>query len=74
MGQRDRSSLIVPGQRDNGQAENLARGQDGLGLPKFGTERTGRPKPGTGCGTKWDRAEKDVLKQENNILKQKIMF
>ena len=77
-GQRDRQNFIVPGQRDNGievpllsrdkgttgQAQNLAKGRDG----------PGQPKSGTGRGTKRDRAEKDVLKQENDILKQKMMF
>ena len=47
-----------------GQAQNLAKGRD---LPGQAKSRTGR-------GTKRDRAEKDVLKQENDILKQKMMF
>ena len=47
-----------------GQAKNLAKGRDG----------PGQPKSGTGRGTKRDRAEKDVLKQENDVLKQKTMF
>ena len=47
-----------------GQAKNLAKGLDGPGEPKFGTGRA----------TKWDRAEKDVLKQENDVLKQKKNF
>ena len=34
----------------------------------------GQPKTGTGRGTKWDRAEKDVLKQKKDALKQKRMF
>ena len=77
-GQRDRSFFIVPGQRDNGtevpllsrdkgttgQAQNLSTGRD----------RPGQPKSGTGRGTKWDRAEKDVLKQYKDVLKQKRMF
>ena len=33
----------------------------------------GQPKSGTGRGTKRDRAEKDVLKRENDNLKQKMM-
>ena len=78
MGQRDRQNFFFPGQRDNGtevpslsqdkgttgQAQNLAMGRDG----------PGQPKSGTGPGTKRDRAEKDVLKQENDVLKQKMMF
>jgi hypothetical protein len=47
-----------------GQAKNLAKGWDG----------PGQPKSGTGRGTKQDRAEKNVLKQENNILKQKTII
>ena len=49
-----------------GQAKNLNKGRDGPGLPKF---RKGQPKSGTGHGTKWNRAEKDILKQENDVLK-----
>ena len=41
-----------------GQAKNLANGQDG----------PGQPKSRTGHGTKLDRAEKDVLKQEKDVL------
>ena len=61
-----------------GQAQNLAKGRDGPGQLKSGTGRAGtgrdsqnlgwdgpgQPKSGTGCGTKRDRAEMDVLKQE----------
>ena len=50
-GQRDSQNFFVPGQRDNGpevpllsrdkgttgQAQNLAKGRDGLGQPKSGT-------------------------------------
>ena len=47
-----------------GQAKNLAKGRDGWG----------QPKTGTGRGTKRDRAEKDVLKQKKDALKQKRTF
>ena len=47
-----------------GQAKNFAKGRNG----------PGQPKSGTGHGTKWDRAEKDALKWENNVLKQKMML
>ena len=47
-----------------GQAKNLEKGRDGLG----------QPKSGTGCGTKLDRAEKDVLEREKDVLKQKRTF
>ena len=57
-----------------GQAKNLAKGWDGPGQPKFRTGRARTAKSGTGRGTKRDRAEKDVLKQENDVLKQKTLF
>ena len=43
-------------------------------LPRAGTGRDSQDSEryGTGCGTKWDRAEKDVLKHD--VLKQKTMF
>ena len=47
-----------------GQAKNLTKGRDG----------PGQPKSGTGRGTKRDRAEKDVLKQKKDALKQKRTF
>ena len=47
-----------------GQAKNLAKGRNG----------PGQPKSGTGRRTKRDRAEKDVIKRENDVLKQKTMF
>ena len=66
-GQRDRQNVFVPGQRDNGtevpslsrdkgtteQAQNLAKGWDGPGQPKFGTGRAGTAK----IREKRDRAE-----------------
>ena len=39
-----------------------------------GRDGPGQPKSGTGRGTKRDRAKKDVLKWDNDVLKQKIMF
>ena len=39
-----------------------------------GRDGPGQPKNGTGRGTKRDRAEKDVLKQYKDVLKQKRMF
>ena len=50
-----------------GQSQNLAKGRGRPGQPKPGP---GQPKSGTGRGTKRDRAEKDVLKQYKDILKQ----
>ena len=59
--QRDRTVQLFG---TKGQAKNLAKGRDGLG----------QPKSGTGHGTKWDRAEKDILKQKKDALKQKRTF
>ena len=50
------------------QAKNLAKGWNRPGQPKFEMGRTG-----TGRWTKRDRAEMDALKQENFVLKQKMM-
>ena len=64
---RDKGTEAPSLSRDKGtmgQAENLAKGRDG----------PGQPKSGTGRGTKRDRAEKDVLKLETDVLKQKTMF
>ena len=64
---RDKGTKVPSLSRDKGttgQAKNLAKGRDG----------SGQPKSGTGRGTKRDRAEKDVLKQENDVLKQKMFF
>ena len=47
-----------------GQAKNLAKGWDG----------PVQSKSGTGRGTKRDRAEKNVLKQEKDALKEKRTF
>ena len=57
-----------------GQAKNLTKGRDGPGQPKFGMGRTGTAKIRDKRGTKQERAEMDVLKRENDVLKQKIMF
>jgi hypothetical protein len=46
----------------------------GLDSQISGRDGPGQPKSGTGRGTKRDRAEKDVLKWENDVLKQKMMF
>jgi hypothetical protein len=48
--------------KTTGQAKNLAKRR---------AWRQGQPKSGTGLGTKQDRAEKDVQKQEKDVLKQK---
>ena len=57
-GQRDKL-IILP--RDGTGRDSQNPGRDG----------PGQPKTGTGRGTKRDRAEKDVLKQKKDALKQK---
>ena len=83
---RDNGTEVSSLSRDKGttgQAKNLTKGRDGPGQSKFGTGRDsqnsgrdgpGEPKSGTRRGTKWDRAEKDIPKKENDVLKQKMMF
>ena len=59
------------------QAQNLANGRDGPGDPVKIWDRKVRDFdscPVPSCRTKWNRAEKDVLKQKNDALKQKTMF
>jgi hypothetical protein len=79
-GQRDRSSFIVPEQRDNGTSQKSCQGtgqfetakiRDGPGQPKSGTGRAMTAKNRDGTRDKRDRAEKDVLKQKKDALKQK---
>jgi hypothetical protein len=60
-GQRDKLKILP---RDGTGRDSQNSGQDG----------PGQPKTWTGRGTKRDTAEKDVLKQENDVLKQKMMF
>ena len=71
-GQRDRSSIIVPGQRD--KLKILPWDGTGRDSQNPGRNGPGQPKTGTGRGTKRDRAEKDVLKQKKDALKQKRTF
>ena len=78
LGQRDSQNFFVPGQRDNGtEVPSLSRDKGPTGQPQnltTGRDGPGQPKFGTGRGTKRDRAEKDVLKQKNDVLKQKMLF
>ena len=66
-----------------GQAQNLGKGRAGPGQPvkiQDGMQDgTGWYEILTACpvpsrGTKRDRAEKDILKQEKDVLKQKRRF
>ena len=50
----------------------MPRDRTGQDSQNLGQDGPGQPKSVTGRGTKRDRAEKDILKQENDILKQKI--
>ena len=69
---RDKETEVPSLSRDKGttrQVKNLAKRHD----------RPGQLNSGTGHGTNWDRAEKDVLKKgcfktEKDILKQKRTF
>ena len=60
------------GQRD--KLKILARDGTGRDSQNPGRDGPGQPKNGTGHGTKRDRVEKDILKQENDLIKQKMMF
>ena len=55
-----------------GPVKNLANGRDGSGQPKSGMELAGTAKIRDGTRDKMGRAEKDVLKQENDVLKEEI--
>ena len=57
------------GQRD--KLKILPRDGTGRDSQNPGRDGPGQPKTGTGRGTKRDRAEKDVLKQYKDVLKQK---
>ena len=71
-GQKFNHCRGTKGQQDN--LEILLRDGMGRDSQNPGQDGPGQPKSGTGLGTKWDRAEKDVLKQEKDDLKQKMTF
>ena len=65
----------------SGQAQNCAKGRYGLGQPikiqdgtREGTVRGFDSCPVLSHGTKRDRAEEDILKQEKDVIKQKRML
>ena len=60
------------GQRD--KLKILPRDGTGRDSQNSGRDGPGQPKSGTGHRTKRDKAEKDVLKQENDVLEQKMLF
>ena len=55
------------GQRD--KLKILPRDGTGRDSQNLGWDGPKQPKSGTGRGTKWDRVEKDVLKQEKRCSK-----
>ena len=56
--------------RQRDELKILPRDGTGRDSQNSGRDGPGQPKSGTGHGTKRDRAEKDVLKRENDVLKQ----
>ena len=72
MGQKFLHCPGTKGQQD--KLKILPRDGTGRDSQNSGRDGPGQPKSGTGRGTKRDRAEKDVLKQENDVLKQKTLF
>ena len=65
----DNGTEVPSFSRDKGttrQAKNLAKGRDETGQPKFGTGRAGTAIIWDGTR---DKAEKDVLKQDNDVQK-----
>ena len=75
FGRKGQKFLHCPGTK--GQWDNLKilpRDGTGRDSQNLGRDGPGQPKSGTGRGTKRDRAEKDVLKQYKDVLKQKRMF
>ena len=68
MGQKFLPCPRTKGQRN--KLKILPRDGTGQDSQNSGRDRPEQPKSGTGRGTKWDRAEKDVLKREKDVLKQ----
>ena len=72
-GQRDKLKILPADGMGQDSLSNL--GRDVVwDSQNSGWDGPGQPKSGTGHGTKRDRAKKDVLKWENDVLKQKMMF
>ena len=68
-GQKKLNCRGTKGQRD--KLKILQRDGTGRDSQNSGWDRPRQQKSRTGRWTKQDRAEKDVLKQENDVLKQK---
>ena len=74
---RDNGTKIPSLSRDKGtagQAKRAARGRYGSGQPEAVTGRAGTAKKQDGTRDKMGQSRKDVLKQENNVVKQKMLF
>ena len=81
---RDNGTEIPSLSRDKGttgQAKNLAKGRDGSGQPKSGTERAGTAKNRDGTRDKTGQSRKGRYKTEKgcsktgkDVLKQERMF
>ena len=75
FGTKGQKFLHCPGIKGQGdKLKILPRDGTGRDSQNSGRDGPGQPKSGTGRRTKRDRAEKDVLKWENDVLKQKMMF
>ena len=73
FGTKGQKSLHCPGTKGQRDKLKILPGTRQAGTAKI-RDGPGQPNSGTGRGTKRDRAEKDVLKWENDVLKQKMMF
>ena len=75
---RDKGTEVPSLSRDKGtmgQAKNLAKGRDRPGQPKFNTGRAGTAKIRDGTRYKTGQSRKGrFLQQENDVLKQKMLF
>ena len=74
---RDKGTEVPSLSQDKGTkgpTKILPRDGTGQDSQNSGWNGLGQPKSGMGCGTEQHRAEKDALKQENDVLKQKTLF
>ena len=75
LGKKGQKFLHCPGIKGQGdKLKILPRDGTGRDSQNPGRDGPGQPKSRTGHGTKRDRAEKDILKQKKDALKQKRTF
>ena len=75
FGTAGQAKMFSPGTKgQRGKLKILPRDGPGRDSQNSGRDGAGQQKSGTGRGTKRDRAENDVLKQEMDVLKQERMF